>query len=755
MIQTLRTKIADWLDGIAERLLDRDEEPTGSQSGLLDLIIVTLILAVVSIALSELLRPKPKFEQARPAALGDFQFPTAIEGRVIPLIWGTVKLSGPNVVWYGDLKQTKIKKKVPTGLFSSKNITVGFKYYVGIQFALCCGPSVILRRIWVGDKVVMGPASQTGGTSTIAQPKLFGGDDLGSGGIDAQYTFFGGALDQDPSAYLASHVSPLPAYRGTSYLVVEQGYIGNSTTVKPWAFEASRFPNALGALHAQVNDDDANPACVIYEILTDTDWGFGFTEDDVDVDQFKVAAKSLYEEGNGFSFTLDSAREAGDILHELERQIDGLVRLNQRTGKYELFLARGDFDIGDVTQINDSNTLEVITFGRGTWEGTANQVKVEFVDRAHDYAGTFAQGTDLANLRIQGGERISVTNNYPGLKNKTLANRIATRDTKALTTPLARASVLVTRDAWDVRPGDIISWTWTKKGILNMPMRVNKIDLGDALDGRIKLDMVQDIYEFTDAFDGDPPDTSWELPRQQVEPYPDAEEVVMEAPRAFITRDSDIPDRVWAGARKQSDESLANVWTRHDPTDPSGNDYVEDGEISEFFLIGTLANDLSNATANPVASFDVEGDPDSVADIVAAITQNPSTEEMGQNLVNLLLVGDEFMAVTSATDETTHAEFDLVYRGLLDSVPAAHLAGAKVYLVCAGGTLSDSAIPRAEVVDVQLRAESRDEEVEEGDATTEQITLADRYRRPYPPTSVTVNEVLYEDEADLDFDTSA
>jgi hypothetical protein len=43
--------------------------------------------------------------------LDDFSLPTAEEGRPIPVVFGTVLITGPNVVWAGDLKVDPIKKK--------------------------------------------------------------------------------------------------------------------------------------------------------------------------------------------------------------------------------------------------------------------------------------------------------------------------------------------------------------------------------------------------------------------------------------------------------------------------------------------------------------------------------------------------------------------------------------------------------------------------------------------------------------------
>ena len=87
--------------------------------------IFTLILFAVFFVLNEFLKPKNDQEQGR-AGLGDFRFPTATEGRPVPIIWGTVKLAGPNVIWYGDLSQIPITTEVKTGIVSSDTVTTGF-----------------------------------------------------------------------------------------------------------------------------------------------------------------------------------------------------------------------------------------------------------------------------------------------------------------------------------------------------------------------------------------------------------------------------------------------------------------------------------------------------------------------------------------------------------------------------------------------------------------------------------------------------
>ena len=73
---------------------------------------LTLILWAAMFTLSQLLTPEPDTENARPGTLNDFNFPTATEGRIIPLHWGTDDMKGPNVLWYGDLRTIAIREKI-------------------------------------------------------------------------------------------------------------------------------------------------------------------------------------------------------------------------------------------------------------------------------------------------------------------------------------------------------------------------------------------------------------------------------------------------------------------------------------------------------------------------------------------------------------------------------------------------------------------------------------------------------------------
>lgn len=62
--------------------------------------VVMLAIAVVTNVASYILAPKPK--ASRPDSVQELEDPTAEAGRPIPVIFGTVEVRSPNVLWYGD-----------------------------------------------------------------------------------------------------------------------------------------------------------------------------------------------------------------------------------------------------------------------------------------------------------------------------------------------------------------------------------------------------------------------------------------------------------------------------------------------------------------------------------------------------------------------------------------------------------------------------------------------------------------------------
>lgn len=740
-------------------------------------IWVTLILFVVVTVLQELLRPKPNIEDMRPSGLGDFQVPTTTEGRVVPLLWGRVRQRGPNVIWYGDLLQEAITEKVKTGLWSSERVTKGFKYHLGLQMAICRGggDGVVLKRVWIGDDEVYSGTVSTNTFFDIDEPDLFGGQDLGSGGIQATVDFYVGSSTQPVSPYLddasrqritTATTPTAPRHTGTSYVVVREmtsaapsavnigAYVGNVTSIKAWSFEIERFPSIFSGQAAGENKIatvDCNPVNAIYEILTDTEWGFGFPATDIDVglgSTFLAAADTMITEANGFSMILDREISAKDLLMELQRQIDGVVFLDQSTGKWSINLARGGYSVGSLEQLTDSNVVEVRDYTRGSWEDTTNTISVEYDKRDDDYKKSFALAQDMANAMIQGDGTVANSQTtighvaFPGVKSSALAANLAWRELRGQSYPLARCQLVVNRQMWQLKIGDVVAWTNTQLGFTQLPMRITRIDYGRLESNRMTLTVVQDVFEFAAASMGTPPATGWTPPTTSLVAFPAAQQKAFEAPRAITTRDPDYSGdplvcKIMAAARRQSGEVTFLIKERHAAGAPGGT-YAEAGEVYQFTKIGQLKTATGPGQANPVASILMTATPDGQTALEAAFDDDATDTDLGEQLSQLVLIGNEFMMVKDAAISGSDVALQNVYRGALDTAQEDHAANTDIFLLHVGAGLTDSNFVNTNNVDVELRMRSASATFA-GAVTAISLTMNKRAKRPYPVAAIRYN----------------
>jgi hypothetical protein len=195
---------------------------------------LVLLLFIATTVIGELL--KPKGQKPTAGALGDFNFPTAQEGRAIPYVCGTVKIGGGNTVWWGDLKVVPLKKRASFMSFSSQ--IVGYKYYIGVQYALCWGgPELVLISINANKKnlpytaavVNNGNGSEDRIVLDVEGDRLFGGTNVGGeGGFSGTMDFYRGLTSQQPNDYLTAKQGRVPVDQSTGLGYTYAG-VGNGT----------------------------------------------------------------------------------------------------------------------------------------------------------------------------------------------------------------------------------------------------------------------------------------------------------------------------------------------------------------------------------------------------------------------------------------------------------------------------------------------------------------------------------------------
>lgn len=738
------------------------EEPSGEPVE--KSFFIALVIFAAALIAYQLLAPSPQIENARPAGLSEFTFPTTTQDRTVPIIVGTVRQRGPNVNWYGDLEQRAVIEEISSGFFNSEEVVRGYQYFVGIQFAVCRSGDdatpVELRRIWINEDEVFNGSIAGEGSLTVSEPELFGGQELGQGGVEATVSWRPGTTTQTVNTYLdgtgEQKIPPTtgqtPRYTGLAYAMVEKGYIGNSTTVAPWSFEVRRIPNGLGLASPAINSgNDANPINFAYEILTNQEWGYKFAAADIDTSSFIAAANVMQTEGNGISMIIDAEIDASALLDEVSRQISGVISLDPSTGKWIVKLARDDYDINTIPQL--TSPLEVSEYKTGAWDETTNIVTVAFVNRADDYNEDTAPAQNMANALIQGdgtvtgGRAVPGNVRYPGIKSAALADDVAWRELRTRSRPLIQAKVSVTREFWDVTPGSVIAWTDDRHEGLKIPFRITKINYGRLRSGAIVLELVEDVFRYIVGSFGPPQPTKWSPPQGVPAAFPSTEQLAIESPRGISSRASGgLQAYLMCMGRRQNFAAKFQIWQRNDPTTPAGN-FTQLGSAFGFMFIGELLNALGEGTAIPTATIDIDPDPDIQADIEAAITDSTDPVNVGTNLLNLLMVGDEFMLAMSAADSGGNVRLTDTYRGVLGSVQGDHAAGAPIYILF--GNVSSGAIPETNKCEVKLLPESAFGVVLLASATTITISkpggtgMDKRNRRPYPPGRISLGGTVY------------
>ena len=172
------------------------------------------------------------------------QLQTSVTTLPIPIGWGQFKIS-PNVIWYENF-QSQGGSGGKGHLFSGGSSSQTITYTADIIMALCEGPIAGIGQIWKDQSVYF--------LSTLG------------------LTQFNGSTPQSVWGYLSSNYSAQAiAYQGTAYVCAASYQLGQTAGIGNHNFEI--FGNLWGS---GINGIDADPALVIQDFLTNSQYGAGF-----------------------------------------------------------------------------------------------------------------------------------------------------------------------------------------------------------------------------------------------------------------------------------------------------------------------------------------------------------------------------------------------------------------------------------------------------------------------------------------------
>lgn len=619
----------------------------------------------------------------------------------------------------------------------SKSVTIGYKYFMDIQMGLCRGPIDEIVEIEVGGfSAWKGSFTALAGSININRPDLFGGEKK-EGGIDGTLQVFMGARNQVyPDAIKSMLGGIVPSFRNvcTTYF---SGLVSAMTPYpKPWRYRLRRSARGWeggvawypGTVTIVMQADDGsqvramNPIHMVYECLTNSAWGRGLSSTMIDDVAFRAAALAAYNEGFGLCALWSRQGNVDSFIQTVLDHLGAVFFVHPSTGLLTVKLIRNDYNPLTVPHFDYSEGLLAIEDLTTTSNHTAtNSISATYTDPVTGETRTCPAVRNLA--AIQAARSVNMqTVNYFAVPNAALAIRLATRDLQSRMGFLRKFTMHVDRRAWGLTPGSVITVTLPEHGIVRMPVRIGNISHSAMLEGRIAMEVIEDVFGL--------PATSFVSPQ----------------PPGWIPPD---PTPYSPTLRLVREQGYRDVYRR---LDPANFQLIEDVESFVSLLVGRPAGiplSFEMWARTGAASYALR---ESASFCPTALVQQAVPLSAANVAVNLLSGIDLDMVRVGQVAAMGPEEFIVqainatagtvtLARGTLDSVPVAHPANSRIWFY--DEDAADDTTSYLVGATVQTRALTRTSQglLALNSAPDNNIVTVGRFGRPYPPGNLRVNSV--------------
>lgn len=610
--------------------------------------------------------------------------------------------------------------------------TIGYEYYLGMHIIACHGPIDSIEEIYADEDKALGFNAQYSSgneqTKFVFKPALFGGYE-DEGGIIGNIDVMFGDNTQGQNEYLSRFLSPLPAFRGVVSIIPNKILISSMTKyIKKWWIKCKNIPQKDWYPEtADINSGSANGVHIIREVILNPNWGMGYPVSQIDDTSFRAAALICYDEGIGLSMLMSSQSTCEEFIQEVLKHINGVLITDRLTGLFKLKMVRDDYNVIDLPLFDENNIISLESYQRPGYGEIVNEVVLTFKERGAASNSTVTL-QDLASVQAQGGI-ISQSVSYLGIDSRSNAALIGQRELKQRSTPLAKVTLNVNREGWDVEPGDPIRFSWAPYGITDMPLRVSKVNYGSILDGVITFECVEDVFGLPDTTYSDPQQSGWTNPITDPVALLSENIKLIEVPYfdfATLMTYNFVLDEL--GSTDTAIQAMADpgnnvayafeLWTKLD----SEPDNSYDRKVKEAFTpIAILANNISE-----IDEIDIE-------------LYTYGLAVFSENFRCLYAyIDDEIVRIDTLTPESgTNPAKITIGRGCLDTVPTKHLAGAKIWFAQNHSAWDPSEYQETTSLDCKLLSVTSIGTFDLASATAEQIgPLVARQNLPYPPANV-------------------
>lgn len=646
------------------------------------------------------------------------------------------------------------------GSKSGGEITI-YQHFMSMHIGVCAaGEGLEMVAIKVGEKEAWRGSCIDNQAIQIDQKDLFGGDRK-EGGVAGQVCWLNGNEKQVLPEVLASKFGltkdTCPGFRGLASAffiggtqsvdsdifgdLIESNDAGfywsaNNPYLKAIAIRVRRAPKGLNPSIAMIRVADdananaqwgANPGHIIFECMTNRDWGLGESYGAMNIASYEQAAQTLYDESFAMNMIWTRQSKIEDFVKEVLDHIQGAQFVDPATGKHTLKLLRAvDPEIA-VPKISPDNA-QLSSYKMKLWGDISNEIVVTWTNPETSKEETVS-AQDLAAISMQGAQPASDSRNYYGIASQTLALDVAERDLAAVVHPIATLDAEVTKEFWRTVIYDVVELSWPERNIESAFFRVSQPSVGST-SNTVKLSLYEDIFSLDRASYIETSQTGWVNPSLNPEPL---EFYQLGTAPAFMTSAAlgliDPGELIYPDA-------ISAITIGPDSSDDisyelMGYVALTTGEIvqqslGERELRGTWLTDVALAAQSMTL----------IAAMPGYMGARPETGQFV--LIGMVDDEDTEIAVVRSVGSSGY----LLDRGLLDTTPKAWPIGTRIWAIPTTNRVADPT-PRVafETASYHFLTRSSKGLLSIAEAPQMDILLSERPHLPNRPANVLVNGV--------------
>ena len=324
--------------------------------------------------------------------LGALQVQQSSYGLSLPIIYGQNRVAG-NLLWYGDFVAIATTTTTVSGGGGKggggggvRQQDTKYTYEAAVAIALAEGVIGGIVSVWRGkERITIDPLSSLG------------------------FSFFNGSIGQAPWGHLATnHPTQALGYSQTAYVAAANYALTTNAELYNHTFEViGKMPFGSGIL-------DANPADIIYDLLTNTQYGAGFPESRISglVDYSNYCRSIGLFISPVFSEQEEVQKTIQDIVTLTNSSIvwsEGLLKIaplgdESATGNGATYTPNiiPIYDLSDNDYIVSNGDSDPIVVKRMTPADSFNQIQLEFLNRNNAYNIEIVEAKDQANIEAHG-----------------------------------------------------------------------------------------------------------------------------------------------------------------------------------------------------------------------------------------------------------------------------------------------------------------------------------------------------------------